>query len=195
MTGTRSRTAASSCSAGREYRLGRAFFGRPTVRVARDLLGARLRVRDGRRTREAVLVETEAYVAHDAASHAARGPTRRNRSMFGPPGTLYVFRIHQVVCANLVTQVGEAVLLRAAAVPGQPPATASGPGKLCRALGITIDDDGLDAVTGRRVQLLARTSRAPEIRVGPRVGIRRAAERRLRFWVAGEPSVSRPRRT
>jgi len=175
-------------------RLGRAFFDRGTLRVARELLGARLIVREGQVERSARIVETEAYVRGDPASHAFRGPTRRNRSMFGPPGTLYVFRIHQVVCANLVTRSAEAVLLRAGAVEGREPAYASGPGRLCRALGLTIRDDGDDAARGGRVRVEARDRRPIRIVTGPRVGLRRAAERPLRFYVAGEPAVSRPRR-
>jgi DNA-3-methyladenine glycosylase len=140
-------------------------------------------------------VETEAYLRHDEASHAFRGPTRRNRSMFGVPGTLYVFRIHQVVCANLVTRSGEAVLLRAGVVEHGLPGSASGPGRLCRALGITIDDDGEDAVAGPRVSVHPRTVSPARILAGPRVGIRRAADRKLRFWIDGEAAVSKPRRS
>ncbi len=174
-------------------RLGRGFFDRGTVRVARELLGAVVRVRSDGRSRAVRLVETEAYVRDDAASHAFRGPTARNRSMFGPPGTLYVFRIHQVVCANLVTRPGEAVLLRAGAASGGGPTEASGPGRLCRTLGLRLDDDGRDATADRRIAVRGRRGRAPAIVVGPRVGIRRAAERPLRFAVRGDPAVSRPR--
>ncbi len=191
--GTRSRTAARSSDAGRPPRPGRAFFDRPAARVATDLLGARLAVCARGRWVTARLVETEAYERGDPASHAFRGPTRRNRSMFGAPGTLYVFRIHQVVCANLVARRGEAVLLRAGAVPELAARAASGPGRLCRALGLTIDDDGEDAVAGLRVRVRAAAARPPRIRAGRRIGIRRAVARRLRFWIDGEPAVSRPR--
>jgi len=194
LTGIRSRTVAGSSDPAAGPRLGAAFFARPTQRVARGLLGARLQVTDGLRTREVRLVETEAYVRNDAASHAFRGPTRRNRSMFNGPGTLYVFRIHQVVCANLVTRPGEAVLLRAGAPSEGTVGTATGPGRLCRTLGITIADDGQDAVTGPRLRVLPRATRPRRIAVGPRVGIRRAAERPLRFWIEGDPAVSRARR-
>ncbi|MGI0155691.1 MAG: DNA-3-methyladenine glycosylase, partial [Thermoplasmata archaeon] len=171
MTGTRSRTGASSSERRGSARLGRAFFARATARVARALLGAHLRVRTATGIREARLVETEAYVRHDAASHAFHGPTRRNRSMFEAPGTLYVFRIHQVVCANLVTRPGEAVLLRAGAMRGARPGEATGPGRLCRALGITIEDDGEDAVAGRRFAVAPRRERPRRVVVGPRVGV------------------------
>lgn len=115
--------------------------------------------------------------------------------MFAAPGTLYVFRIHQVVCANLVTHPGEAVLLRAGQLASEDARVASGPGRLCRALGITLSDDGTDTVSGDRVAVFGRVSRPRRILVGPRVGIRRDAERPLRFWIGGDPAVSRPRAT
>jgi DNA-3-methyladenine glycosylase len=161
--------------------------------VARALLGARLEVGTGPKFRAVRIVETEAYVRNDPASHAFRGPTSRNRSMFDVPGTLYVFRIHQVVCANLVTRRGEAVLLRAGSLDPGVPGTASGPGRLCRAIGITIADDGQDAVAGARIALRARRGRPGRVVVGTRIGIRRASERALRFWIAGERAVSAPR--
>lgn len=174
-------------------RLGRRFFARPTVAVARDLLGCRLRVGRGADRRVVRIVETEAYVADDPASHAYRGPTPRNRSMFLEAGTLYVYRIHRVVCANLVTRPGEAVLLRAGApeTPGLP--NPSGPGRFCRALGIGIADDGIDVTTDARVKVTAARERGAGIEIGPRVGIRRAADRLLRFAIRGDPWVSRPR--
>jgi len=191
---TRSRTGGRSSERSPDARLGRAFFDRPGVVVARALLGTRLRVTDGSGSREARLVETEAYVRGDAAGHAFRGATRRNRSLFGPPGTFYVYRIHQVVCANLVARRGEAVLLRAADLSDGDPVAASGPGRLCRALGITIADDGADAIGSPRVGLWPRARRPRRILVGPRIGIRLERERPLRFWVAGERAVSGPRR-
>ena len=190
---SRSRTGGSSS------RLGRRFFDRPTARVARELLGVLLSVGPARDPRVVRIVETEAYVGRDPANHAFRGPTRRNRSMFGRPGTLYVYRIHQVVCANLVTRPGEAVLLRA----GEPLTPGlvgpSGPGRLCRSLGIALDDDGTDVVRGGRVSLARRRPGERDrggrgaVVAGPRIGIRRAADRPLRFALAGNPWVSRPR--
>jgi DNA-3-methyladenine glycosylase len=191
LTDSRSRTAARSSDPVPAVRLGRAFFDRPTRRVARELLGARLRVAKEGEVREVRIVETEAYVRHDEASHTYRGRTARNRSMFGPPGTLYMFRIHQVVCANLVTRRGEAVLLRAGAPTPPTEVVASGPGRLCRVVGLTIADDGTDAVTGHRVEVLPRSTRPRRVGVGPRVGISRAVERPLRFWIVGDPAVSK----
>lgn len=168
------------------------FFNRPTTVVAQALLGQELTVRTRRKERAVRIVETEAYVSTDPASHAFRGRTPRNGSMFGPPGTLYVYRIHQVVCANITTRPGEAVLLRAGE-PLQPtlPNT-SGPGRLCRALGITMRDDGSRVGIGRIRVLRGRVPSGPIV-TGRRVGIRRAAARPLRFALNGNPWVSRPR--
>jgi DNA-3-methyladenine glycosylase len=170
----------------------RAFFDRPTLTVARDLLGATFAVSGPTGTRSVRLVEVEAYRRGDPASHAFRGPTRRNRSMFASPGTVYVYRIHQVVCANLVTRVGEAVLLRAGAPLTEGLVNPSGPGRLCRALGITIADDGASAVEGVRFRLWARPSDAPRPRIlrSTRIGISKGVERRYRFSVARDPWVS-----
>src|SRR5580658_7161582 len=121
-------------------------FGRPTTAVARTLLGSWLRVTGESGVRVGRIVETEAYLADDRASHAYRGPTPRNHSMFGPPGTLYVYRIHQVVCANVVTRPGQAVLLRAVEPGPGLDGSPRGPGRLCRAFGIVLADDGADLV-------------------------------------------------
>lgn len=192
MTGLRSATAARSYRPG--PRADRGFFDRPAARLARELLGSTLTVRSGGTARSVRIVETEAYLRGDPASHAFRGLTRRNRSMFGAPGTLYVYRIHQVLCANLVARRGEAVLLRAGAVEGAVPKTASGPGRLCRFLGIVLADDGSDVVRGERVEVARSREPAGPVRRGPRIGIRQAVDRPLRFALADEPAVSRPRR-
>jgi DNA-3-methyladenine glycosylase len=176
-------------------RLGRPFFDRPTVRVAQELLGRTLHVQGPDSNRSVRLVEVEGYVANDPASHTFRGPTARNRSMFSTPGTLYVYRIHQVVCANLVTRAGEAVLLRAGAPSDGGEGNPSGPGRLCRYLGITLADDGVDTTEGPRAFVTPRPQRDPHVRIrtSPRVGISRAQERLLRFSLDGDPWVSRPR--
>ncbi|HEY6239129.1 MAG TPA: DNA-3-methyladenine glycosylase, partial [Thermoplasmata archaeon] len=138
------------------------------------------------------LVETEAYVARDPASHAFRGPTPRNRSMFGPPGTLYVYRIHQVHCANAVTRPGEAVLLRAAEPVSSGLGDARGPGRLCREFGLTREDDGLDLKRGRVTILPPERPFVERVVRAPRVGIRAAADRLLRFAIEGNRFVSYP---
>ncbi len=165
---------------------------------ARSLLGRRLRTEfDGEPT-EIVLTEVEAYGGEDdPASHAFRGETRRNRSMFGPEGTLYVYRSYGVHwCANIVAGPageGAAVLLRAgtptegttamARRRGRSEHLCDGPGKLCQALGITGELDGTNVDDGP-VRLLERTSIDGTVLALPRVGISRATERRWRFVLA-----------
>jgi len=172
--------------------LPRSFYARPTVTVARALLGSVLVHATPGGVRAGRIVETEAYVARDPASHAFRGPTPRNASMFGAPGTLYVYRIHQVHCANAVTRTGEAVLLRALEPVSDGLADASGPGRLCRSMGLDRRHDGADLVSGP-VRIVRGPAPAGPIAVGTRVGIRRAADRRLRFALRGNRFVSRPR--
>jgi DNA-3-methyladenine glycosylase len=168
------------------------FYDRSAVTVARELLGAWLVAPLGRRFAAARIVETEAYVARDPASHTFRGRTTRNGSMFGPPGTLYVYRIHQVHCANAVTRSGQAVLLRAAEPLTDGLGDLSGPGRLTRGFGLTRTDDGASLLTGR-VRLVPGDSRPPGITRSPRVGISKAVERPLRFSWTGHACVSRPR--
>ncbi len=172
--------------------LPRVWYDRSTTQVARELLGTFLVVRGPHESRVARLVETEAYVAGDAANHAFRGLTARNRSMFGPSGTLYVYRIHQVHCANIVTRPGQAVLLRAAESVAPPGLDLRGPGKLCRELGIGRSDDGSD-VTSSRIMVISGTTRSERIVRARRVGVRLDAERPLRFAFANNRFVSSPR--
>jgi DNA-3-methyladenine glycosylase len=169
-----------------------ATFDRPSQELARSLLGVRLVRRAGSEWRAVRIVECEAYESGDPASHAFLGPTLRNRSMFAPPGTLYVFSIHRVYCANVVGRAGEAALLRAGEplTPGLP--RPSGPGRLCRALGIDRRLDGM-SLENSEVRLLPATAPTGPVLAGPRVGISLARERRLRFALAENDWVSRPR--
>ena len=218
-----------------------AFYDRPATAVARDLLGATVRhgpvcVR---------LTEVEAYGgADDPASHAFRGRTARNASMFGPPGRAYVYFVYGMHwCLNLVCgppgQAG-AVLLRAGEVSGgldharsRAPALADrdlarGPGRLARALGVDGCLDGAEVTGGGALTVLlalplplpppppllgsGRSGRRMEemeepagggrpgapatastVSTGPRVGVGRGAELAWRFWLDGEPTVSRSR--
>ena len=169
----------------------RDWYARDAASVARDLLGSILVRRGPDGFRALRLVETEAYGADDPASHAYRGPTARNRSMFGPPGTLYVFPLHRVHLANAVARRGEAVLFRGGVPVAGIAGPAPGPGRLAAALGISRADDGMDLLRSE-VRILPGAGPAPEIRSGPRIGISRARERPLRFWVPGSPGVSRP---
>jgi DNA-3-methyladenine glycosylase len=189
----------------------RDWFARPTVEVARDLVGCVLLVDTG--TPEAVaarIVETEAYLGtSDPASHAFRGPTPRSRVMFGPAAVLYVYFTYGMhYCANVVTEadgVAGAVLLRAAAVEDgeatviprrreglSTDALLRGPGNLCRGLAITKGDNGIDLLEPASRVLIAPRAITPPIAVGTRIGLRQAADRLLRFSWLGDPAVSRP---
>jgi DNA-3-methyladenine glycosylase len=181
--------------------LKRDFFARSVHQVAPDLIGATLLV-DGVGGR---IVELEAYDQQDPASHGHRGRTARNAAMFGPPGHAYVYRSYGIHwCLNLVCGgegVPEAVLIRAL----EPTRglelqqrrrgvedvrqLCSGPGKLCQALGITHEHDGL-ALDVPPFRLEARAD-VPEIVTGPRIGITRATELRWRYGEAGSPFLSR----
>ena len=191
--------------------LARDFYTRPADALAPDLLGRLLFREVGGRLLAGRIVEVEAYLGEeDAASHAFRGPTRRNRSMFGPPGHAYVYLIYGVhYCLNIVSGPpgkGEAVLIRAlepaAGIEmmrsnrgGQPLENlTNGPGKVCQALGIDGGLDGHDLCVGQ--QLWLEAGKAPEetICAGPRVGVRgddRALKRPWRFFLDGNPYVTR----
>ncbi len=193
--------------------LPRSFYDREVTVVARDLLGRVLvrRLRDGRRL-AVRLVEVEAYAPDDPASHSYRGPTERNRTMFGPPGRLYVYFTYGMHhCLNVVTGpagVGAAVLLRAGEpLEGleamaerrgtrDPRLLCSGPGRLAQAFGLTREHDGADLVRGPDVRLLEGEPVLDERVVATtRVGINHGTERPWRFLVAGDPFVSRGRPT
>lgn len=172
-----------------------------SLEVAPRLLGAVLRHGD-----VAVrLTEVEAYAGpDDPGSHAYRGPTRRNAVMFGPSGRLYCYFTYGMhVCCNVVVG-GEgdpgAVLVRAGEVvdgvevarsrrPGASDRDlARGPARLCRALAIGLEHDGVD-LTGGPVRLEPGDP-VPGISTGPRVGLRGAPDRPWRFWETGHPTVS-----
>ena len=175
------------------------FFDRPSLELARELIGATLLV-DGV---GGLIVETEAYHPDDPASHSFGGPSARNAAMFGPPGRAYVYRSYGIHwCMNVVAQRGSAVLLRALEPTAgldrmrerrgldDPRALCSGPGKLCQALAITRDHDGLP-LDGPPFQMLPRNGGPPELVAGPRIGITKAADEPWRFGLAGSPFVSR----
>ena len=179
----------------------RDFFARSVHEVAPDLIGATLLV-DGVGGR---IVEVEAYDQEDPASHGFRGRTARNATMFGPPGRAYVYRSYGIHwCLNLVCGddgIAEAVLIRALepthGVPAQRArrgvddvrALCSGPGKLCQALGVTRDHDGLPL--GRPPFRLDEREEIPEIVTGPRIGITQATELSWRYALRGSPFLSR----
>lgn len=169
----------------------RAWYDRDTVTVAKELLGKALRTRDGNIWREGVIVEDEAYIEGDPANHAYRGMTGRNRSMFAGPGTAYVYALHQVFCMNVVTRKGEAVLIRALDPLGKLEGRTDGPGRLCRALGITRDRHDGRSLCGNLIQIVEREFPPFELGVSTRVGVSKARDKPLRFFVRGNPFVSR----
>lgn len=189
--------------------LPRAFYARPTLEVARDLIGKTLlrRTLDG--VAGGVIVETEAYVAAiDPSAHGFRGQTPRNQSMFGEPGRAYVYRSYGIhFCLNVVTEAegaAAAVLIRAI----RPTVgvelmrlrrgerivdrdLARGPGRLCQALALSLTDDGTDLL-GDALWIGETSGLAEALPVAttPRVGISQAAEWPWRFVVVGDPYVS-----
>ncbi len=189
-------------------RLPRGFFARPSTAVAPELLG-RVLVRvlpDGTRL-SARLVEVEAYMPDDPASHAYRGPTPRNLVMFGLPGRLYVyFTYGQHFCANVVTGregEGSAVLLRAAEpLEGlESMATnrgldavrllCAGPGRLTQAMAIGRPDNGADLLRDRALQLrVGEPLPARRIARSTRVGVNVGIESRWRYFETGNAFVS-----
>jgi DNA-3-methyladenine glycosylase len=183
----------------------RAFFERPVLEVARDLLGAT--VRHGETA--GIIVETEAYHHSEPACHAYVGLTARTSTLFGPPAIAYVYRsygIHAMLNAVCEPEgVGAAVLIRAL----EPAAgldlmrarrrverldeLCSGPGKLCQALGIGLDLNGTSLLDGPiRIEPPVAGAVAAEVAVGRRIGITKAADLEWRFCARGNPHVSRP---
>lgn len=193
--------------------LPRSFYDRDTALVSRELLGHVLECRTAEGVASGRIVETEAYMGpDDPACHAVAGHTQRTRWLFGPPGRAYVYFIYGMYwCFNAVTREeghGSAVLVRAIEpIEGEglmrQRRTAAkkrhdltnGPGKLCLALGVDGSMDGkwLDEPP---LRILAGEPVSDEdVLVTPRIGITRAAEWPLRFYVAGNPFVSKTPRT
>jgi len=201
-------------------RLTRDFFARDAIAVARELLGKLLVRREGRALLAGRVVEAEAYLgAADPAAHAYNGWTPRNAVLFGPPGHAYVYFIYgNHYCTNVSCRRdghGGGVLLRALApvagieamaaargitlaadpTPSQLRQISSGPGRLSQALGITRDrDNGKDFTAARSDLWFADDGYRPaRIAATPRIGVTKAADRPLRFLIAGNPFVSGPR--
>jgi DNA-3-methyladenine glycosylase len=200
-------------------KLAHSFYDRPTLDVARDLIGkVFVHTRRGVRT-SGVIVEVEAYIGEsDPACHAAPGLTRRNEPLYGPPGHAYVYLNYGIHClVNVVTESAgfpAAVLLRALepldgievmrrrrgrAMKGRRTldiATLNdhdlcrGPGNLTMAMGITMADNRLD-LTSSRLCIEDRGLTPPEIAWSPRIGIRVGIDRPWRAYAAGCPAVSK----
>jgi DNA-3-methyladenine glycosylase len=191
----------------------RSYFEPSAAVVAPRLLGHFLIRNTSQGPVGGAIVEAEAYLADDPACHAFNGETARNRSMFGPPGHAYVYFIYgNHWCVNAVCRPqghGEAILIRALEprfgedwmrarrrVAACPDLT-NGPGKLCAALGIDRTLDSVDLCDANSPLFIARNpNRSALVRQhGPlmtaaRIGISKAAEQPLRFYLAGSPFVS-----
>jgi DNA-3-methyladenine glycosylase len=188
-------------------KLDRNFFARSVHEVAPDLVGARLLVEGV----GGLIVEVEAYDHEDPAAHGYRGRTERNASMFGPPGHAYVYRSYGIHwCLNLVCEeegMASAVLLRALEPTDrldemrarraldeprllEPRLLCAGPGRLCQALGVTREHDGLPL--DRPPFALEAREGDVDIVAGPRIGITRAADKPWRYGLAGSKFLSKP---
>jgi DNA-3-methyladenine glycosylase len=196
--------------------LERPFFDRPTVEVARDLLGVWVVRSTPAGLSGGPIVETEAYGGpDDLASHARAGLTRRTTPMFGEVGHAYVYLVYGMhECLNVVAYSGAdagAVLIRAISVevgvdevrrrrarPTDPThRLCSGPAMVCQGLGVDRSFDGHDLTLGEGLWLAKPPAGGSvgEVLTGPRIGVAYAGEwaaRPWRFWIAGHPSVSRP---
>ena len=198
--------AAAGVARGAVAPLPAAFYDRDVVQVARDLVGCVLEHEGGK----GIVVETEAYHHTEPACHAYVGLTARTSTLFGPPGTAYVYRSYGIhALLNAVCEgydVGAAVLIRAleplAGLEamrvrrglGRAEDLCSGPGKLTQALGIGLDLNATSLQDGP-VRLLPRAAGGwehPELLAGPRIGISKAVDLPWRFSAAGSRSVSRP---
>lgn len=189
------------------------FFDRDPVRVARELIGCILVRSAPEGVAAGRIVETEAYLAQgDPGSHSFEKRTRKNASMFGPPGRAYVYPIHAKWCFNTVTEpegVASAVLIRAVepilgvdlmqARRGRDDLLdlARGPARLCQAFAIDRSLDGFDLTLGERLFVAADPDpprRPAPIARSPRIGLSRGAALPLRFFLEGCRFVSGPRR-
>ncbi|MGD1019358.1 MAG: DNA-3-methyladenine glycosylase [Verrucomicrobiia bacterium] len=180
-------------------RLSRAFYDRDTILVARELLGKHLIhvSKDGERVGR--IVEVEAYLGpHDLAAHSARGLTARTKVMFGPPGHAYVYMIYGMYyCMNVVTEReghASAVLLRAVEPIENVRGRTQGPGLLCKAMGIDKRLNAHDLLSEDFYIAAPSKSETFTIVKRPRIGVDYAkhwARRHLRFYVKGNPFVSR----
>jgi DNA-3-methyladenine glycosylase len=189
----------------------REWFERDTITVARELLGTILVRRSAtRKILAARIVETEAYLPDDPASHSWSGMTARNRAMFASGGCLYVYQIYGVHrCVNIVTDregIGAAVLLRAAEpLMGIEEMVArrgrnlprerllSGPANLARCFGFELDDNGCSCC-GEGTWILPPVVQPSAIGISPRIGITRGKELLLRFFEPNSPAISAHRR-
>lgn len=164
----------------KNIKLSEDFFNRPTVEVAKDLLGKSLIFGNFK----GIITETEAYRGlDDEASHAYRGPTTRAAIMFGEPGYSYVYLIYGIHhCLNIVTEEKGrpgAVLIRGLQLPSL---TLNGPGKICRYLGITRQHSGINIVSHPHFYLTNGID-SFTYQTTPRIGIKKATDKLWRFMI------------
>ena len=179
--------------------LPRTFYADSALRVARAVLGMVVVHKVAGSVRAGVIVETEAYLdGRDLASHAAKGRTARTEVMFGPPGHAYVYLIYGMHhCLNVVTEQeghASAVLVRALEPVRNLDGKTSGPGLLCKALGVDRRSNGLDLLGDRLYVTIPSAPETFSIVKRPRIGVDYAgswARRLLRFYIRGNTHVSR----
>jgi len=195
--------------------LSRSFYLRPTLQVAQELLGKYFIRRIGKNLLIGKIVEVEAYRSNDPASHSFRGKTNRNNVMFCEGGHLYVYFTYGMhFCANVVTGregIGEAVLIRAI----EPLVgiemmmknrqkgrlhlldgaylinLTNGPAKFCQAFGLARQENGLDLLDSEIIIAEGVPIPSKLIKRSSRIGIQQGLEKRWRFFIAGNPWVSR----
>jgi DNA-3-methyladenine glycosylase len=168
-------------------RLDRIFFEQPTVKVARELLGKYLIINQNKHFQIGQIIETEAYVGEeDRASHAWRGETARNKIMWGESGRLYVYLIYGMYyCLNIVTErtgFPAAVLIRGLEPVFGISGKVDGPGKLCRELGITTKDTGIDITKSNKIYIEDTGEKPKRVIAVERVGIDYAGEWARKKW-------------
>lgn len=193
------------------------FYSRDPETVARELLGKLLVRTLGRKRLVTRIVEVEAYFGlEDPAAHAASGRTARNAVLFGRPGVAYVYFVYGMhYCLNVscepegqaggvlfralepISGLAEMARLRKLPASAAPRLLTSGPGRLCQALAITRDlFNGQDLTSpDSALQILGDDSPPPNIMVTPRIGIRKAVDRPARYFITGNPCVSRAPRS
>ena len=180
--------------------LKRSFYDRDTIDVAQELLGKWLVHRSNNQERIGKIVEVEAYLGpHDLAAHSAKGLTQRTKVMFGPPGYAYVYLIYGMHhCMNVVTEReghASAVLLRAIEPVLNITRRTQGPGLLCSAMEIDRRFNAHDLVSDNFYISAPDETEIFTVIKRPRIGVEYAkhwAKRRLRFYIKGNPFVSRP---
>ena len=181
------------------------FFNRPTKQVAKDLLGCYLISKTPRGIAMGKIVETEAYLSNDPASHSFNGQTKRNAPMFSYPGTIYIYFTYGMYnCFNIATRekgIGEAVLIRALEpIKGielmkerrktnDIKNLSNGPAKLVIALSISKDLNA-SRINSSSLAILKKDDKNIKIAIGKRIGITKGASLPLRFFIKDSPFVS-----